>query len=185
MLAIDTSSNPGFALYTVKDGVPTLVAVDSVKTTTDFTDSERYAIVEAKTIQVIHAWGPFDMVCREHFTKGGSKRGTQLVFGSWAAVDVALGRFGYHIPSHSGTKYEVTNSRVKSLVGKAGAAKKKAVDDGIREILGLPDTFIFANDDESDAAAIGYTFLYDKGLIATDTTKTGVDDDEKADGKTT
>lgn len=159
--------------------MPKLIAVDSVKTTTDYSDSERYAIVESKTIQVIHAWGPFDHVCREHFTKGGSKRGTQLVFGAWAAVDIALGRFGYYIPSQSGNKYEVTNSRVKLLIADEGAAKKDKVEQGIRRILNLPAEFVFANDDESDAAAIGYTFLYDNGLI-----RRGVDKNGKTIGKT-
>lgn len=180
-MAIDTSSNPGYALYEVTDGTPTLIAVDSVKTSTDYSDSERYAIVEAKTIHIIYEWGPFDHVCREHFTKGGSKRGTQLVFGAWAAVDVALGRFGYAIPSQSGSTFEVTNSRVKSLVGDAGAAKKDKVELGIRKILGLPDSFVFANDDESDAAAIGYTFLYDKGLIHRGVGKNAKAGEHKAD----
>lgn len=171
VLAIDTSSNPGYAVYTIKNGKLKLEAVDSVKTSTDYTDSERYAIVESKTIQVIHEHGPFDYVCREHFTKGGSKRGTQLVFGSWAAVDSALGRFGYTIPSGANSPYEITNSRVKSVVGKHGGASKKLVEEGITAILGLPPQF-FKNDDEADAAAIGYTFLLDKGLIPNGKTST-------------
>ena len=101
ILAIDISASPGFAVLDVKQLKAgkriTLVHVDSIKTDTDSTDSQRYAYIEAKTVQVVHEYGPFDAVCREHFTKGRSKRATQLVFGSWAAVDSALGRYGYEI----------------------------------------------------------------------------------------
>lgn len=161
VLAIDTSSNPGYAVYEVRKGVPKLVAVSSVKTNSGMTDAQRYAVVEAATTQVVHKHGPFDVVCREHFLKAGNKRGTQMVFGSWAAVDRALATFGYVIDEED----EINNTLVKQIVGSHGESDKKKVEEGIRKILDLPEDFEFKNDDESDAAAIGYTFLLEKGLI--------------------
>ena len=35
----------------------------------------------------------------------------------------------------------------------------------MRRILGLPDSYAFATDDESDACGIGLTYLIEKGLI--------------------
>lgn len=162
LLALDISASPGFAVIEVRNGKPKLVHVDSVKTDTSMTDSERYAYVEATAIRTIYEQGPFDAVVRENFIKGGSKRATQLVFGAWAAIDSALGRYGYHIPDKT---HEITNSRVKSVVGAYGAAKKDVVAAGVVIAFNLPEGYEFKSNDETDAAAIGYTFLFDKGML--------------------
>lgn len=182
ILALDISASPGYAVIEVKNGKPKLLVEDSIKTDTAYVDAERFAYVEAKTIQIIYEHGPFDYVCREHFLKGGSKRATQLVFGAWAAIDSALGRYGYHIPSDSASPYEIRNSRVKALVGGHGGDDKEKVAKGAKVVFGLPPDFKFKSNDSSDAAAIGYTFAFDKGLLTTETKKTGVDDDGKRKG---
>jgi len=165
ILAIDISASPGFAVIdvkTLKAGKKiVLVHVDSVKTSTETTDSQRYAYIEAKTVQVVHEYGPFDAVCREHFTKGRSKRATQLVFGSWAAVDSALGRYGYAIP----TDNEFTPSTVKKAATGKGSADKTEVEAGVRKRLSLADDFVFKTDDESDAVATGLAYLINEGVI--------------------
>lgn len=166
MLAIDTSTSPGFAVIEVRargkhKGQPRIIHLDSLKTSSSDTDDLRFAVITAKTTQICYDHGPFDVVVREHFAKGGSKRGTQLVFGAWAAVDVALGRFGYHIDASN----ELTPSTVKKLVGGRGGADKPEVEAGVRKLFDLEENYIIKNDDESDAAAIGYTWLYQKGMI--------------------
>lgn len=165
ILAIDISASPGFAVLdvkTLKAGKKvTLVHVDSVKTTTDTTDSQRYAYIEAKTVQVVHEYGPFDAVAREHFTKGRSKRATQLVFGSWAAVDSALGRYGYAIT----TDNEFSPSAVKKAATGNGKADKTEVEAGVRQRLSLAPTYAFKTDDESDAVAVGLAYLIKEGVI--------------------
>ncbi|MHC8516805.1 crossover junction endodeoxyribonuclease RuvC [Sporosarcina sp. ITBMC105] len=165
ILALDISASPGYAVLELRQlkGKQrlTLIHVDHAATSTDNTDSERYSYIEAKTVQVVHEYGPFDVVVREHFTKGRSKRATQLVFGAWAAVDSALGRYGYAIS----TDNEITPSAVKAAVAH-GKADKDEVEAGVRAILKLPDDFVFATDDESDAVAIAIAYLKSKGLIA-------------------
>lgn len=183
LLAIDTSSSPGFAvLEWVDGGNVKLVYADAVKTDTKLTDAQRYSVAQAMTSIVCFRYGPFEDVCREHFTKAGSKRGTQLVFGGWAAVDLALNQFGYTIAEAN----EFTPSAVKKAMTGSGSAPKtrkeaedlfrrgkrktveKSVEDGVIELLGLPADYEFPNNaggDTSDAVAIGLTYLKREGAI--------------------
>lgn len=161
ILALDISASPGFAVIEIRKGKAKLINADSVKTTNDMTDSERYSYVEASLTKYIYEQGPFDFVCRENFIKGGSKRATQLVFGAWSALDMSLGKFGYYISE----KAEITNSRVKAVVGGHGGDKKDVVAEGARKLFGLPEDYAWKSNDASDAAAIGYTYAYDKGLL--------------------
>ncbi|WP_141431928.1 crossover junction endodeoxyribonuclease RuvC [Bacillus sp. 03113] len=161
ILAFDISASPGVAVLEIKRGRPLLVYADSIKTDTSTPDSQRFAYVEAFAIKAIHERGPFDVVVREHFTKGGSKRSTQLVFGSWAMIDAALGKYGYKVDA------EITPTTVKKIVGGNGSASKEEVEAGVRRILGLADDYVFKSNDESDAAAIGLAYLIREGLIET------------------
>lgn len=160
ILAFDISASPGVAVLEVKRDKPRLIFADSIKTDTSTPDSQRYAYVEAFAIKAIHEHAPFDAVVREHFTKGGSKRSTQLVFGSWASIDTALGRYGYKVAA------EITPTSVKKIVGGKGDASKAEVEAGVRRMLGLTDDYAFKSDDASDACAIGLAYLINEGLIA-------------------
>ena len=166
LLALDISASPGFAVIEVKQlkAGPkiSLVFADSIKTDASIPDSRRYSYIEAKTALILHEYGPFDVVCREHFTKGRSKRSTQLVFGAWAAVDMALGRYGYSISEEN----EFTPTTVKKSVAGNGGADKLDVENGVRKKLGIPNDFIFKSDDASDAVAVGITYLQLKGGIS-------------------
>jgi len=165
ILALDISASPGYAVLDVKalkgGQKITLLHVDSVKTDASVPDSQRYAYIEAKTSLIVHEYGPFDVVCREHFTKGRSKRATQLVFGAWAAVDSALGRYGYAITADN----EFSPSAVKKAATGNGKADKDEVEAGVRERLKLADDFTFKTDDESDAVAVGLAYLTEKGML--------------------
>ncbi len=167
LLAIDTSASPGFAVIEWTEGgtkPPKLVYADALKTTTDHTDAERFTAVFAFASLVCFRYGPFDIVVREHFTKGGSKRATQLVFGGWAAVDLALKQFGYTIDPAN----EITPSAVKKAVGISGKADKLQVEQGVRQALGLADDYVFPNNgggDASDAAAVGIAYLKREGAM--------------------
>ncbi|MFC8958278.1 crossover junction endodeoxyribonuclease RuvC [Bacillus subtilis] len=163
ILALDISTNPGFAVLEVKrlKSGPriNLVHVTSVSTTSQSPDSHRYSYIEAATTMVLHEYGPFDVVVREHFTGGRNKRSTQTVFGAWAVIDLALGKYGYK------ADVEITPKTVKKDVTGKGSASKDEVEAGVRRILSLPDDFTFRTDDESDAAAIGLAWLIHEGVI--------------------
>jgi len=159
VLAFDISASPGVAVLELKNAKPRLLFADSIKTSTANPDSQRFAYVEAFAIKAIHEYGPFDKVIREHFTKGGSKRSTQLVFGAWSMIDSALGRYNYAVDK------EITPSEVKKLIGGKGTADKAEVEAGVRRLLKLADDYTFKSDDASDAAAIGLAYLINEKLI--------------------
>ncbi len=73
---------------------------------------------------VLHEHGPFDVVVREHYTKGRNKRSTQTVFGAWAVIDLALGKYGYK------ADVEITPTTVKKDVTGKGSASKDEVEAG-------------------------------------------------------
>lgn len=165
ILAIDTSSSPGYAVLEIdaKNNVK-LIYADAVKTDSKLTDAERYDVVRSKTALVCFEYGPFERVVREHFIKGGSKRGTQLVFGAWSAVDSALKTWGYVINVDD----EITPTTVKKVVAGSGKAQKDEVEAGVRRLLALDDDFKFNNNsggDASDATAIGLAWLSEKGGV--------------------
>jgi len=164
LLALDISTNPGFAVLDVKQLKNrvklTLVHVSSLRTSTENTDGQRYAYIEAATTMIAHEYGPFDKIIREHFTKGRDKRATQTVFGAWSAIDMALNKYGYK------TDIEITPSAVKKLVTEDGSADKKKVEEHVRQWLSLDDDFVFKWDDQSDACAIGLAYLIREGVIS-------------------
>ncbi|UUT18426.1 crossover junction endodeoxyribonuclease RuvC [Bacillus velezensis] len=163
ILALDISTNPGFAVLEVKrlKSGPrvNLVHVTSVSTTSQSPDSHRYSYIEAAATMVLHEYGPFDVVVREHYTKGRNKRSTQTVFGAWAVIDLALGKYGYK------ADVEITPTTVKKDVTGKGSASKDEVEAGVRRILSLPADFTFRTDDESDAVAIGLSYLVREKII--------------------
>ncbi|MBS4195363.1 crossover junction endodeoxyribonuclease RuvC [Lederbergia citri] len=160
ILALDISASPGVAVIEIKRNRPKLLYVDSVKTDTKFSDSQRYSYIEAFAIKAIHEYGPFDAVVREKYTgTSRSKRAKQLVYGAWAAIDMALGKYGYSIDE----KDEIVASAIKKAVSGKGTADKEEVADGVRRILG--EDIEFKSDDASDAVAVALTYALLNGLI--------------------
>src|SRR5690606_18023686 len=160
ILAFDISASPGVAVIEIKRGKPKLLYVDSVKTDTKFNDAQRYSYIEAFAVKAIHEYGPFDVVCREKYTgTSRSKRAKQLVYGAWAAIDIALGKYGYVIDE----KDEIVASAIKKAVAGKGGADKEEVADGVRRILS--EDISFKTDDESDAVAVGLTYAIREGMI--------------------
>ena len=160
ILAFDISASPGVAVIEIKRGKPKLLYVDSVKTDTKNTDANRYNYIEAFAVKAIHEYGPFDAVVREKYTGSSrSKRAKQLVYGAWAAIDMALGKYGYVIDE----KDEIVASAIKKAVAGKGGADKEEVADGVRRIFGID--FEFKSDDASDAVAVALTYAIREGLI--------------------
>lgn len=161
ILAFDISASPGASVIEIKNGKPRLIHVDSVKTDTKYTDAQRYSYVEAFAIRIIHEYGPFDVVLREKYVGNSrSKRAKQLVYGAWAAIDLALAKYGYSIDEK---KHEIVASQIKTLVGGKGNADKDDVAAGVRRLLG--EDIAFKSDDESDACAVALSWAIREGLI--------------------
>ena len=167
ILSFDISASPGVAVLDIKDGAPQLIYVDHVVTDAGATDSQRYEYVRSLATKAVYEHRPFDVIVREKFIKGGSKRSTQLVFGAWSAIDMALGAFGYSVDD----KDEIVASRVKKYIGGKGGASKEEVAEGVIKRLGkdvrkelyTPRGRLI--DDRADAIAIGLAWAIQGGLI--------------------
>ena len=168
ILAFDISASPGVAVLEIKDGAPRLIAVDHVETDSSATDAQRYEYVRSLATRIIYENKPFDKIVREKFIRGGSKRSTQLVFGAWSTIDMALGAFGYSVDD----KDEIVASSVKKLIGGKGGASKEEVAAGVIKRLGEEVRPLLYTergrllDDWADAVAIGLAWAIRKGLIA-------------------
>lgn len=153
-------TSPGFACIDVSDRKPTLVHTAHIKTDTSQPYGQRFAIIEAFAITTASEWAAEGcVVIREDYVNARSKQQAQAVYGAWAAIDSGLQRCGLIISDN------VNATAVKRIVGGHGKAEKAEVAAGARRILGLPDTFVWATNDESDAAGIGLAYLIEKGLI--------------------
>lgn len=167
LLSFDISASPGVAVIEVKNGAPRLIYVDHVVTDSSATDSQRYEYVRSLATKAVYEHRPFDVIVREKFIKGGSKRSTQLVFGAWSAIDMALGAFGYSVKDSD----EIVAAQVKKTIGGKGGASKEEVAEGVIRILGEEYRNLFYTergkllDDRADAVAIGITYLIKNGII--------------------
>lgn len=169
ILSFDISASPGVALIEVKDGAPKLLAVDHLETTSNLSDAQRFDLIQAFVTDFIYRHGhdKIDDIVREKFIRGGSKRGTQLVFGAWASVDRALATYGYKIDEAN----EIVASRVKKYIGGKGGAKKDEVAAGVIKRLGddvRPLLYTERGrllDDRADAVAIGLAWAMQEGYI--------------------
>ena len=172
ILSFDISASPGVAVLDIKGtnakpGAPQLIYVDHVVTDASATDSQRYEYVRSLATKAIYEHRPFDVIVREKFIRGGSKRSTQLVFGAWSAIDMALGAFGYSVDD----KDEIVASRVKRLIGGKGGASKEEVAEGVIKRLGDDVKPLLYTprgrliDDRADAIAIGLAWAIQEGVI--------------------
>jgi len=169
ILSFDISASPGVALLEIKDDKPKLIAVDNLETSADLTDAQRFDLIQAFVTDFIyrHGYDNIDAIVREKFIKGGSKRGTQLVFGAWASVDRALATYGYAIEE----KDEIVASRVKKYIGGKGDANKNEVAAGVIKRLGddvKPLLYTERGrllDDRADAIAIGLAWAIDNKYL--------------------
>lgn len=167
ILSFDISASPGVAVLEVKNRKPSLIYVDHVVTDSTATDSQRYEYVRSLATKAVYEHRPIDVIVREKFIRGGSKRSTQLVFGAWSAIDMALGAFGYAVDD----KDEIVASSVKKLIGGKGGASKEEVAEGVIKRLGegvraqLYTERGRLLDDRADAVAIGLAYLIREGLI--------------------
>ena len=156
-------TSPGFAVIDVTNRIATLITTAHATSDAAQPDGQRFAIVEAFAITTASAYGTVKngavTVIREDYMNPKQKRQGQTVFGAWAAVDSGLQRCGLTVSA------EINATTVKRVVGGHGKADKDEVAAGVKRILSLPESYVFATNDESDACGIGLTYLIEKGLI--------------------
>lgn len=159
VLAFDISlSCTGVALLKILGNKVEIVDADSCKTDAKMPTGERARHIEAWAYLFVfkHRQRGFDYIVRESYA---GNFGHHTIFSAWSAVDRALVPFGYEI-----TEKPIPQATIKKTVAGAGNAEKIDVEHGIRKFVTNPD-FVFANDNEADAAAVGITFLVMQKLI--------------------
>lgn len=154
---------PGFAVVSVKDRRPSLIAVTHYKTLPADSQPLRYELIESFALvwlrDIMRKHGEISAVIRETWPPSRNPDLNDKVHGAWSAVDRALSRVGLAVTAN------ITPTSVKKAVTGNGNAKKPEVADGVRRILRLGEDYAFATDDESDACAVVLAWLIREKLI--------------------
>jgi crossover junction endodeoxyribonuclease RuvC len=155
-LGLDLSmSSAGIAVVKVVKKKPELVVATQVKTKPSESHGWRLYAISKRLREVHEDLGPFAAVVRERgFTRFAAA--TQAIFKVVGVSDLLFRE--YEIP-------EITPTTVKKHIAGHGKASKEEVEQGVRKILGLPDSYKFESDDASDAVAVILTYLAREGII--------------------
>ena len=160
ILAIDTSlSCTGIAVLTVKSGKVYATRFGHCKTHSGDPTARRAQYLESWLDVFLfpeRAKG-FDTIVREAYA---GKFGHHTIFSAWSATDRALLSYGWEVDAKP-----ISAMSVKARIGGGGKADKDEVAAGCLSILANADEVEFVNDGESDAVAVGLTYLIDNGII--------------------
>jgi crossover junction endodeoxyribonuclease RuvC len=155
-LGLDLSmSSAGIAVVITEDRKPLLKVAFRVKTNPKERHGQRLHKIAVGLRDVLREHAPFETIVRE---KGFSRfaNTTQTLFKVVGVSDFILRDYGI---------VEISPTSVKKLVTGDGKADKQAVEDAVRKIMQIDDSYIFESDDASDAVAVVLAYLIENGLI--------------------
>lgn len=159
-LAMDLSlSSPGFAVLAVFEGKPIVLEVSHIKTNAKKSHGFRIGQIAEEITRLIMLYSPKHYVREKGFSRFPAT--TQAIFKVVGVADYVSYIFG----KFEGSAVEIAPTSVKKAVTGDGKASKEDVAFAVHSILQLEDKEFFANDDESDAAAVGVAFYKQKGMI--------------------
>ena len=164
VLALDLSlSSPGFAVLAVTDGgdpmkrKPIILEKSFVKTTASRPHGYRIAQVMDEMERYYLTYKPEHVVREKGFSRFPAT--TQALFKIVGSSDVMA---HWH---DSEPIAEIAPTSVKKFVTGNGRASKQDVQDAVIKRLRIDKPDYFANDDESDAVAVGLAYYIEKELI--------------------
>lgn len=162
-LAMDLSlSQPGFAVLALSDvdgePKPIILEASHVKTNAKKPHGYRLEEISEEIDRLIIEYNPDHIVREKGFSRFPAV--TQTLFKVVGVSDMVTYR-QTELPV-----VEIAVTSVKKLVTGNGKASKKDVEEAVRRILRIDQADYFANDDESDAAAVGIAYYVKKGLLA-------------------
>lgn len=160
LLALDLSlSSTGYAVIQWEEGCATVLEVGHIdnkrKGRMKWSHGKRLMNIYEELSFVINSYPDIELVVRE---KGVSRfnRSTQVLFRVVGVVDLLLENYGLQ-PSK-----EITISETKKVITGDGKAEKATVATAVQQYLTEKATF--ANDDESDAVAVGVAYCIKEEL---------------------
>lgn len=162
-LAMDLSlSQPGFVVLALTDvggePKPIILEVSHVKTDAKKPHGYRLGEISEEIDRLIAEYEPEHIVREKGFSRFPAV--TQTLFKVVGISDL------YAWMRSEKEVEEIAVTSVKKLVTGNGKASKKDVEEAVRRILRIDQADYFANDDESDAAAVGIAYYVKKGLLA-------------------
>lgn len=160
LLALDLSlSSTGYAVIQWEEGCATVLEVGHIdnkrKGRMKWSHGKRLMNIYEELSFVINSYPDIELVVRE---KGVSRfnRSTQVLFRVVGVVDLLLEEYELQ-PSK-----EITISETKKVITGDGKAEKATVATAVQQYLTEKATF--ANDDESDAVAVGVAYCIKEEL---------------------
>lgn len=159
VLAMDLSlSSPAFAILTVVDGKVDVLHLSSLKTKAGRTQNHRLFEIFIHLKQIYEKHPEITEVVRE---KGFSRfpSVTQILFRVVGVSDICS-----YIHGGFEEIAELAPTTVKKSITGNGRASKQEVMDALSTNYGV--NIKFKNDDESDAVAVGITYMKQKKVLA-------------------
>ena len=160
LLALDLSlSSTGYAVIQWEEGCATVLEVGHIdnkrKGRMKWSHGKRLMHIYEELSFVINSYPDIELVVRE---KGVSRfnRSTQVLFRVVGVVDLLLEEYELQ-PSK-----EITISETKKVITGDGKAEKATVATAVQQYL--TEKVTFANDDESDAVAVGVAYCIKEEL---------------------
>lgn len=161
-LAMDLSlTSPGFAVLAVFEGKPISLEVGHIKTKGK-THGAKLVEISDEVTHYLAKYKPKHIVRERSFSRFPAA--TQAIYKVNGVVDYTLEAYAevYNTPNITN---EIAVTSVKKLVTGGGKASKQDVEKAVIKLLQIEQVGYFANDDESDAAAVGIAYLKQEGLI--------------------
>lgn len=159
-LAMDLSlSSPGFAVLALFEGNPIVLEVSHVKTSAKQSHGYRLYEIANEISRLIVAYQPEHYVREKGFSRFAAA--TQALF-----KVVGMSDYITYVYGDDAKVDEISPTSVKKAVTGSGKASKQDVQDAVIRILQIDNPDHFANDDESDACAVGIAYYKSKRLIS-------------------
>lgn len=158
ILGLDMSMNAsGWAVVEIKDGSMSILETGEIKPKTSKPHGDRLVMIRTELKRIYNKYQPTEVVKEAGFAR--FIKATQVLFKAYGVTEETFADEGIgQIP-------EYTAGTIKKVVGGHGKAKKDEVEAGVRQILDLPDSFVFPSDNVSDAVAVAITHAKKKKYI--------------------
>lgn len=159
-LAMDLSlSQPGFAILAITDeDTPILLEKSYVKTRQAAKHGEKLSQIQTEIRRYFDAYNPEYVVREKSFSRFAAS--TQAIYKVNGVCDLTAYEYGHKAID------EIAATSVKKLVTGNGKASKDCVMASVIERMQIEQADYFANDDESDAVAVGLAYYIREGLIS-------------------